>query len=758
LKVFFSFLDSDEGETSSRSVLEKVLPKVQDLIITNDLEPGSYPGWKLYFPLKSFRESSEIAAKVETYQKFIKSDIINYDLDKIAQEYHFEMNVKSLLGNQDFMSEWQNFKKDLRFNPTETMAIAGLALHNIISKRQNNVHKKIFVRPVGYNFNVNIKDAREMRNELLKVSGLIVTQNEIESHAKMMCYKCSMCQSELIVIQNSEVNNGKHIFPSKCKRGCTAKGNFKEMLSSPFTIYQPQKFIKIQAVSMNSDKQLEVELIQNYCGDERFTIGAKVSCTGIIKFKSAKKTSRFSKGGEAGDVSEYLKCFHIELSDPLKSMHEKNVTGNDIDVINTLRTEPSIFRLLVHSIAPDIFGREEVKAGLLLALLSGHGETKKRAESHVLLIGNPGNGKSQLLLACAEISSNGHYVNGPTSTSVALTATVGKNNVNAGTFVTANDGVCCIDELDKMPTLHSQSLLECMEQQTVSFTKHGARGQLPARVSIIAAANPISSFYNRDKTLAQNVKISVPILSRFDLTFILVDQPKSKDNELLAHLNHRSDKTNQFSFFTQSSARSSNLNFDHTNLKWLKAQNGEEILPLELSKLKLFIQYARFNIHPKLLEETKIEIAKYYFKMLEDQNCNVTTRNLEALIRLVIARARADLKTEATLDHALDVINIIKFSKAEVYGDDDMQDYDSELRPPAAKKPKVTTQSIPKQMKALVEHLLNHAESLGCKTFTHAEIKALAKEIGIERSYDEVIFKLNNQGFILKTPQGYKVH
>lgn len=726
------------------------------MIITNDLEAGSYPGWKLYFPTKSFRESSEIVDKVEIFENYAEL-YSNYEFEEIARNYNFEINVKDLMNDQHLISKWQSFKNDLRFKPTETMAIVSLAVHNIISKHKNTLHKKIFVRPIDYNRIVDVKSARDMTNEMIKVDGTIFSQSEVECSAKMMCFKCLICQTELVVIQNPEVNNGKPIYPSKCKRGCTARGNFRMILSSPYTIFQPQLFIKIQDASDSSDKRLEVELIQNYCDPSKFVIGSKVACTGVIKFKS-KKFSRFSKKGEAGgNVTEYLKCFHIDLIESKSSTLHKKVTENEMDVINTLKAEQSIFRVLVQSLAPDIFGREEVKAGLLLVLLSGKAETLKRAESHILLIGNPGNGKSQLLLACAEISSNGHYVNGPTATAVALTASVCKSEVKAGTFITANGGVCCIDELDKMQSQNSQSLLECMEGQTVSFTKHGARGQLPARVSIIAAANPVSSYYNRDKTLAQNVKISPPILSRFDLIFVLIDQPKSKDNEYLAHFNQRKNQTTSGSSFISHSSRTSHQDFDHSNLNWLKVRQDEEIYPLELSKLKCFVKYARENIHPEMSLEAKVEISKFYFTMMEDPNCHVTTRNLEGLIRLVIARARADLCNEATQEHAIDVINLVKFSKSEAYDDSPAPDIDGEMRPPVSKRPKIGTQSIPKQIKALYEFLREQSDTYGRNSFKHSELRLLAKEIEIERSYEEVIYRLNAQGYILKTADGYRI-
>ena len=241
-------------------------------------------------------------------------------------------------------------------------------------------------------------------------------------------------------------------------------------------------------------------------------------------------------------------------------------------------------RQLVHSLCPSIIGHEIVKAGMILAIVGGVQKNKNsgncveafqrkpdehvtgndcdsnaskesgveriqvRGDVHMLVVGDPGIGKSQMLKAVKESSPRGIYLCGNGTTSAGLTASVGKASgsgkgrgggyyhVEAGALVMADRGVCCVDEFDKLSADHS-SLLEAMEQQSVSLAKAGVFVSLPARTSVIAAANPVKGHYDRARTVNENIKLSNAMLSRFDLVFVLIDEPDDKnDQNLSEHL------------------------------------------------------------------------------------------------------------------------------------------------------------------------------------------------------------------------------
>lgn len=508
--------------------------------------------------------------------------------------------------------------------------------------------------------------------------------------------------------------------------------------------------------------QLQVELIQDNV--DSVIAGSVVTVTGIVKH-CQDKSKKFLQKNESKSLQTYLKCFNIEVISQLDSRQKELTVAEDVQVINMIKGEPSPFRLLVHSLCPTIYGREEVKAGLILSLLSGSNiMDKRRSESHVLMVGNPGAGKSKLLQACAGVSTKGIYISGPTSTAVGLTASVGKNgSVKAGALMIADGGVCCIDEFDKM-LAHTHILLESMEQQEISIMKCGVKINAPSRVVIMAAANPVGSFYDKSKTVIGNVKISIPLMTRFDLMFILTEQSRSSDDAFVNHISNSSKaSSSQSSSFFNTSSRISKAPAvqNQDKISWLHMVSGERLDPLPADLLHLYIKHAREKIHPVLSEEAKQEIFTFYTNLknltVGNEMLPITIRQLEGIMRLTFSRARADMSTVATRQHAIDVINIVKFSMIDIFAPDDPDD-PTQLSF-SAKKPQnlnVSTLSKPKQTKAFVAHLEAQAELLGTDFFARDNLKAMAREIGI-KDFEEIVSRLNHEGRLLLKPGGYKL-
>ena len=366
------------------------------------------------------------------------------------------------------------------------------------------------------------------------------------------------------------------------------------------------------------------------------------------------------------------------------------------------------FDLLVRSICPAIIGHHTVKVGLLLCLLGGTpteesttsaGNTAKgsaiRSNSHLLIVGDPGMGKSQLLLAATQLAARSVYVGGNTSSTTGLTVTLtkepvtGETSIEAGALVLADQGICAIDEFDKMTKNHQDGLLEAMEQQQVSIAKAGVVASLPARCSVIAAANPKQGNYNMGQTVAENINMAKPILSRFDLVFILRDhvdqnldrmvsstimnlyrtknasnEPLSKDydHQATSSVNHPSSSNHQMPLLER--------------LLWVNEFQKE---PLPADLVRDYISYAREYCKPKLTSEAAAVLKDYFMELRYPSDGRrradtvpITTRQLEALIRLCQARAKACLRDYVLQEDALDVVELMTSSVEQVHATNEM--------------------------------------------------------------------------------------
>jgi DNA helicase MCM8 len=301
---------------------------------------------------------------------------------------------------------------------------------------------------------------------------------------------------------------------------------------------------------------------------------------------------------------------------------------------------------------------------------------------------------------------------------------------------------------------HAHILLESMEQEIISITKCGVKVNLPSSVTIIAAANPVGSFYNKAKSLPENVRITSPLLTRFDLIYPLTDQDKSSDAEFFMHISKKPRPSyNQSSaFFSQQRSVSKD------KISWLKRNSTDDIEIMPADQMRFYIGYARENVVPKLSQDARGEILAFFMKLREltlgTESQKVTYRQLEGLMRLTLARARADLAEVATKEHAVDVINIFKFTMPDIFADEDFNVAKTgELNTSRNKKSQnLSSLSKPKQQKAFLEHL----QELDQTDFSSVELKDIAKELGI-KDFHEIIAKLNHVGELLKTTKGYRV-
>uniref|UniRef100_A0A182QF51 DNA helicase MCM8 n=1 Tax=Anopheles farauti TaxID=69004 RepID=A0A182QF51_9DIPT len=529
-------------------------------------------------------------------------------------------------------------------------------------------------------------------------------------------FRCSQCNNEQAVQQK----DGIYTTPTSCHSGCKARSHFVLIQQSVFTRMEAFQTIRLQETTQGSRtvagsaaKNIEIELTHEMV--DSVCPGDDVTVTGLLKARSQDPDGT----AKASLYKAYMQA--------------------------------------VYSLCPTIYGHEVVKAGLLLGLFGGQATTSRtRAEIHVLVVGDPGIGKSQILQSCANVSPRGIFVCGTNSSNVGLTVTVRMEkgvgaSLEAGALVLADQGVCCIDEFDKMSGHHG--LLEVMEQRSVSVAKAGVICTVPARTTVLAAANPAGGHYNKAKTVSENLKLHPALLSRFDLVFILLDRSNERtDNLLTAHIQkvHGLSKTNStpvHPFFESSGPSSLEEEGESSLEERLRLAPGEtmDLLPAEL--VQKYIGYARKNVHPKLTAKAAEELRDFFVELRRSHRemdmIPVTTRQLEGLIRLTQARAKIDLSSEATVAHVRDVLAILRQSMLDVFSTDE-----GDLQFTRLTNGSGTSKTS--MVRKFAQVLASRSAVTGTTLFTTAELKQAMVAGGIAANCNELIDTMNIQGFLLK--------
>ncbi|CAH8561178.1 unnamed protein product [Schistosoma bovis] len=414
----------------------------------------------------------------------------------------------------------------------------------------------------------------------------------------------------------------------------------------------------------------------------------------------------------------------------------------------------------------------------------------RRSASHVLIVGDPGLGKSQLLRAAASLAPRVLYVCGNTATAAGLTVSTireGNNSgggfgLEAGALVLADQGCCCIDEFDKL-TCDPAVLLEAMEQQSVSVARGGLVANLPARAAVLAAANPINGHYDITRRLDENLRIPPALLSRFDLIFVLLDHPDEVADRLLSeHVTavHTGNwKPSSFMCSQTTNQRDRHMNISHNcntgaggsaivqefdssiplsqRLELLVGERIDYIPPVLLRK---YIMYSRKYVMPCLSNEAAITLRDFYLELRKHRHSRdtfpVTLRQLESLIRLTQARARAELREEATKQDALDVCQLMQstgLGSGFITGTPanvSLSEMNNLLNTTLSKR--INSSSTgPGAAKRLLAALEITSKRTNSRLFTMPEINTIANDIHIASNCIMTLLdRLNESGAILK--------
>jgi replicative DNA helicase Mcm len=601
--------------------------------------------------------------------------------------------------------------------PEEVIRASQKAIKNIDPLRKN---ADLNIRLENVTNNIPLRFLRsKFIGKFISVDGIVRKTDEIRPRIITATFECRGCLRQHEVTQSSNMITE----PSLCS---DCGGRSFRLLQEESEFLDTQT-VKIQEPLENlsgGDQPRQILIVLEDDLVDTLTPGDIVRVTGTLRTVRDEKTRRFNNF-IYGNYTE-----HVE-----QEFEELQVSPEDEEKIKELAADPHVYDKIIKSTAPSIHGYRDVKEAIALQLFGGAGKelddkTRLRGDIHVLIVGDPGIGKSQMLKYVSKLAPRGIYTSGKGTSGVGLTAAAVRDefggwSLEAGALVLGDKGNVCVDELDKMRDEDRSAIHEALEQQTISIAKAGIMATLNSRCSVLAAANPKFGRFDSYKSLAEQIDLPSTILSRFDLTFVVEDKPEEeKDRSLARHIlnTHKED----------------NMHFE-----------------IDPELLRKYIAYARRNVHPILTEQAMDVLEEFYVSMRnnsidDDSPVPITARQLEAIIRLSEASAKIKLKTHVEAEDAHQAIKLTQACLKQVGLDPETGKIDIdkvEGRPPKSERDK---------FRILIEVVKELEEEYGGRAPTNILISEMADRYNVsEEKVEEVVRILKHKGVIFEPSRGY---
>ncbi|KAM9953703.1 hypothetical protein ACTFIR_008794 [Dictyostelium discoideum] len=640
----------------------------------------------------------------DLFKRFINEwkDQDNVFIYKEQLRQHYNLGWHFIEVSIDHLTDF-NQELSGRFisSPNELMPSFEDAIKDIIKEMNYNKEQVDEDIQILFKSSANPGPIRYLRagliSKLVKVQGIVISASRTQPKPSTMVVKCKNCQhTQTLHIRPGIVSS---VLPQQCERGSNDAG--KPCPNNPYVVLSDQStFVNQQILKLQESPETiptgemprHIILSLDKSLADKITPGTRIKVLGVLGI--------FEGGGKRKEIAggtirtNYLRVLGITSDNAGRdSMH---FTPSEEQSFKVFSRRQDLRNIIASSIAPAIYGHEDIKRAISCQLFGGSSKKlpdkmRLRGDINLLLLGDPGTAKSQLLKFVEKVAPISVYTSGKGSSAAGLTASVirepstGEYYLEGGAMVVADGGVVCIDEFDKMNVDDRVAIHEAMEQQTISIAKAGITTILNSRTSVLAAANPVYGRYN--DAADDNINFQSTILSRFDLIFIVKDPKNEKRDFIISkHVINIHEKSSR----SGGSGSVGNNTYDLSNTVVDDSHIGENEVTIQY--LKKYIAYARSRISPRLSEDAVTTLKNHYVsvraKSKEQEMINngsygggggsknsveterkkrknaipITVRQLEAIIRISESLAKMSLSPIATNEHAKEAIRLFDIS------------------------------------------------------------------------------------------------
>ncbi|MCX6769376.1 MAG: minichromosome maintenance protein MCM [Candidatus Micrarchaeota archaeon] len=594
----------------------------------------------------------DIAPYIEKFEDFYSAALAE-KIDRLLSEYP---STKSLLVDYEELERYDRNLADLLVKqPDLLLPAAETALIRSQEMSFKTAHPGSEFEPHVRFFNLPdsgllIQDisARNIR-ELISVKGVVTKRGPILHKVRVAVYKCQMCDAKMKVPMTKNTQA-----PQVCSE-CKRRSLKLEEEDSYFVDVQYSEAQELLERLKGGAPAATIDLWFEDDQVNRISPGETIIITGVMRLRPPRKGKGARESESAQIYSRYIDVLYAKKTK--RDFEEIETTKDDERQILELSKLPDIYDRMRESIAPGIYGHEEVKEALSLQLFGGTkdkfmpGGAPIRDDIHVLLIGDPGSAKTRFLQYVRDMAPKGIFVSGKSVTGVGLTASAEKDELGdggwtlkAGALVIASGGIACVDEFDKIDDTERAAMHEVMESQTVSVAKAGIVAQFKAKTSILAAANPKFGRFDPNKLPGLQFDIPPTILSRFDLIFPIIDVlDEAKDSALATHL----------------------LRVHRDSAEGVETPADSKHPRIEPHLLRQYVAYARQRIKPVLSDEAITRIRNFYVELRKmgkaEGSVPITPRQIEGLVRLSESSAKIRLSNTVEITDADRAIRLITY-------------------------------------------------------------------------------------------------